>query len=261
MNVPFIDLKAQLASIRQDVDAGMRDVIENTRFVLGQEVSEFESDFAAFCGSGHAVGVASGLDALKLALRGLEIDPGDEVILPANTFIATALAVSAVGATPVLVDVDPISYNMDPAAAEAAVTARTAAIIPVHLYGQPADLDRMLALAAKHQLKVLEDAAQAHGATYKGARVGTFGDAAGFSFYPGKNLGAFGDGGIITTDDAALVARLNSLRNYGSTVKYYHERLGETHKQKITYHLPMDIQRTIPEAGTPYPHQFSMASI
>lgn len=227
MNVPFLDLKAQMASIRDEVMAEIEDVLQNTSFILGRQVSEFEAEFAKFCGCSHAVGVASGLDALRLALRALGIGPEDQVITAANTFIATALAVSSVGAKPVLVDVDARSFNVDPERIEEAITARTRAIIPVHLYGQPADMDPILAVARKHKLSVIEDACQAHGALYKGRRAGSLGDIAAFSFYPGKNLGAYGDAGAVTTSNAQLAEKVAVLRNYGSKVKYYHERLGE----------------------------------
>ncbi len=227
MNVPFVDLKTQFAAIRGDVMRNVEKVLQNTNFILGAEVSEFEKAFAAYCECRHAVGVASGLDALKLALRALDIGPGDEVITTANTFIATALAVNSVGATPVLVDMDAVSYNLDPKQLDAAVTPRTKAILPVHLYGQPADMDPILAWAEKRKLHVIEDACQAHGARYKGRRCGSLGRIAAFSFYPGKNLGAYGDGGAVTTNDPALAEKVVLLRGYGSTVKYYHDALGE----------------------------------
>ncbi len=227
MNVPFIDLRAQFATIRGDVMSGIEKVIGNTSFILGPDVAELEKSFAAFCECTHAIGVASGLDAIKLALRSLNIGPGDEVITAANTFIATTLAVSSVGATPVLVDIDPRYYNIDPAKIEAAITPRTKVILPVHLYGQPADMDPILEIAKKHKLWVVEDAAQAHGARYKGSRVGSFGILAAFSLYPGKNLGAYGDGGLITTNDDRLAEVIQSMHNYGSKVKYYHDTLGE----------------------------------
>ncbi len=227
MNVPFVDLRAQYASIKEEVRAAMDQVLENTNFILGQPVADFEKAFATFCECRCAVGVASGVDAIKLALRALNIGPGDEVITAANTFIATALAVSAVGAKPVLVDIDPATYNLDPALLESAITPRTKAILPVHLYGQPADMEAIAAIARRHGLRVVEDACQAHGARYRGHRVGSLSDIAAFSFYPGKNLGAYGDGGAVVTNDPALADRVASLRNYGSRVKYYHDELGE----------------------------------
>jgi dTDP-4-amino-4,6-dideoxygalactose transaminase len=189
-------------------------------------VTQFEQEYAAWCGTRHAVGVANGLDALVLALRGWGIGPGDEVIVPSNTYIATWLAVSHVGATPVPVEPDARTYNIAPARIAAAITPRTKAIIPVHLYGQPADMAPILALAKQHGLRVLEDGAQAHGAQYQGRRLGGHGDAVAWSFYPGKNLGAIGDGGAVTTNDDALAARLRELRNYGSKVKYHNEIIG-----------------------------------
>ena len=227
MNVPFVDLRAQYAAIRDDVRQAMDGVLDNTNFILGQPVADFEQAFAAYCGCGHAVGVASGLDALKFSLRALNIGLGDEVITAANTFIATALSVSAVGAIPVLVDIDPATYNLDPARLKAAITKRTKAIMPVHLYGQPAAMDAICAVAREHGLRVIEDACQAHGARFQGRRAGSLGDVAAFSFYPGKNLGAYGDGGCVVTNDAALADRIRRLRNYGSRVKYYHDELGE----------------------------------
>lgn len=224
--IPFLDLKAPYAELRQELDEAWRRVMESGWYILGREVEAFEEEFAAYCGARHCVGVGNGLDALHLALRAMDIGPGDEVIVPSNTFIATWLAVSFAGATPVPVEPDERTYNIDPLRIEEAVTPRTKAIIPVHLYGQPADMDPINATAARHGLKVVEDAAQAHGARYRGRRVGTLADAAGFSFYPGKNLGAVGDGGAITTDDAKLAERLREMRNYGSRRKYVHEAKG-----------------------------------
>ena len=209
-------------AIREAVDR----VLRSGWYILSAETEAFESEFAAFCGARHCVGVANGLDALSLSLRAMGIGPGDEVIVPSNTFVATWLAVSHVGATPVPVEPDPGTFNIDPDRVEAAVTPRSRAIIPVHLYGQPADLTPLLDIARRRGLRVLEDAAQAHGARYRGKRIGADGDAVAWSFYPGKNLGALGDGGAITTDDANLAARLRLLRNYGSTVKYQHEVVG-----------------------------------
>ena len=226
MNIPFLDLKAAYVEAKADVDAAIARVLDSGWYILGAEVEAFESEYAAYCGAAHCVGVANGLDALHLALRALGVGAGDEVIVPSNTYIATWLAVSQCGATPVPVEPDPATYNLDPARIEAALTARTKVILPVHLYGQPADLDPILALARKHGLRVLEDAAQAHGATYKGRRVGAHGDAVAWSFYPGKNLGAYGDAGAVTTDDAAIADRLRVLRNYGSRVKYVNEEPG-----------------------------------
>jgi dTDP-4-amino-4,6-dideoxygalactose transaminase len=225
-DVPFVDLAAQHASIRSEVEAAIERVTSKCNFVLGPEVEEFERDFSRFTGSEHAVGVSSGLDALRLALAALEIGPSDEVILPANTYIATALAVSAVGAKPVLVDCDPGTYNIDMNQLEAAVTGRTKAIIPVHLTGQAADMDPILEIAGRRGLYVVEDAAQAHGAFYGGRPCGSLGVAGCFSFYPGKNLGAYGDGGMVTTGDSKLADRMRRLRNYGQKVKYHHTEKG-----------------------------------
>src|SRR5512137_386847 len=195
-------------------------------YILGSEVEAFETEFARYCGADYCVGVGNGLDALHLILRAYGIGPGDEVIVPSNTYIATWLAVSYAGATPVPVEPDPRTSNLDPVRIEAAMTPRTKAVMPVHLYGQPADMDSITELARKHGLKVVEDNAQAQGARYKGRRTGSLGDAAGNSFYPGKNLGAFGDAGAVTTNDAALADRVRRLRNYGSKKKYYNEDKG-----------------------------------
>jgi dTDP-4-amino-4,6-dideoxygalactose transaminase len=227
MKVPFLDLKNQPEGLRDEIRSAMDQVLADCNFILGKPVADFEAAFAAYCGCKYGIGVASGLDALKLILRAMEIGPGDEVITGSHTFIATALAVSAVGATPVLVEVDPVAYTMNPAAFESAVTARTKAVMPVHLYGQTADMGPILAIARRYGLKVIEDACQAHGARCDGMRAGTLGDAAAFSFYPGKNLGAFGDGGAVTTNDSVLADRIRTLRNYGSAKKYYHDELGE----------------------------------
>ena len=223
--VPFLDLKAQLATIRPQVDAAVASVLDNGHFILGEEVSAFEEEFAAFCGTRECVGVDSGISALELALRAAGIGLGDEVVTVAHTFIATVSAISFSGATPVLVEVNPETYLMDPAMLEAAITPRTRAIVPVHLYGQTVDMDPLMRLAERHHLFVLEDACQAHGARYKGRRAGSLGHAAAFSFYPGKNLGAAGDGGALTTDDRELAERVRMLRNYGQKVKYHHDML------------------------------------
>ena len=224
--IPFLDLAAAHAELAAEIEAALLRVARSGWYVGGAEVEAFEADWAAHCGAAHAVGVANGLDALILALRALGIGPGDEAIVPSNTYIATWLAVSAVGATPVGVEPDPATHNLDPARIEAAITPRTRAILPVHLYGQPADLDPILALARAHGLKVVEDAAQAHGARYKGRRIGAHGDAVCWSFYPGKNLGALGDAGAVTTDDPDLAARIRRLGNYGSDRKYVNEVRG-----------------------------------
>jgi dTDP-4-amino-4,6-dideoxygalactose transaminase len=220
--VPFVDMRAEHRSIAAELDPAVSAVLADCRFILGPQVEELERRFAAFIGVAHAVGVSSGLDALRLALLALDIGPGDEVILPANTYIATALAVSAVGARPVLVDCDPHTYLLDPAGIEASITARTRAVIPVHLTGHAVDMDPLLELAARHGLHVVEDAAQAHGAAYNGRPCGSIGTMGCFSFYPSKNLGAYGDGGMVTTDDAELARRIRRLRNYGQEARYHH---------------------------------------
>jgi len=221
MNVPFLDLQAINNSQAAELEAAFRRVLQSGWFVLGKEVEQFEQRFAAYCGSAHGIGVANGLDAIMLVLRAWGIGPGDEVIVPSNTFIATWLAVSQCGATPIPVEPVEAIYNIDPARIEAAITPRTKAIVAVHLYGQPADMRTIMEIAARHGLKVLEDAAQAHGATSHGVRTGHLGHAAAFSFYPGKNLGALGDGGGITTNDADLAQLLRTYRNYGSQKKYH----------------------------------------
>ncbi|HEY5975462.1 MAG TPA: DegT/DnrJ/EryC1/StrS family aminotransferase [Geobacteraceae bacterium] len=225
-SIPFLDLKATYTELQDELDAAYRRVMESGWYLLGAELQAFEAEFAAYCGAQHCIGVANGLEALHLVLQAWGIGPGDEVIVPSNTYIATWLAISHCGARPVPVEPVATTANLDPARLEAAITPRTRAILPVHLYGQPADMDPINEIARRHGLKVLEDAAQAHGAGYRGKRAGQLGDAAGFSFYPGKNLGAFGDGGAVTTDDADLAARVRLLRNYGSRVKYVNEAAG-----------------------------------
>jgi dTDP-4-amino-4,6-dideoxygalactose transaminase len=222
MNVPFVDLKAQHASIAPEVEAAMVQVARKTDFILGSAVQELEQAFAGFCGAKHGVGLDSGISALELALRACGIGPGDEVITVSHTFIASASSISFTGATPVFVDVRPETYTMDPTLVEAAITSRTKAILVVHLYGQPADMDEIVALSSRYNLALIEDAAQAHGARYKGRRVGTFGVAGCFSFYPAKNLGAYGDAGILVTNDGSLAERVAMLRNYGQRKKYDH---------------------------------------
>jgi dTDP-4-amino-4,6-dideoxygalactose transaminase len=224
--IPLVDLKAQYATIQPQVDQAMQRVVQNTSFIMGKEVKAFEAAFADFCQSRYAVGVSSGTSALELVLRSMEIGPGDEVITVAHTFIATAEAISAVGATPVFVEIDPQTYNMDPDALAAAITPASRAVIPVHIYGQPADMTAINAIARQHGLRVIEDAAQAHAATWQGKLAGSLGDAGCFSFYPGKNLGAYGDAGAVTTDDPALAERVSLLRNHGRHDKYLHEIKG-----------------------------------
>lgn len=214
------------AELRPRLEAAYGRVMDSNRLILGPEVEAFENEFADYCGVRHCIGVGNGLDALFLTLKALGIGHGDEVIVPSNTFIATWLAVSYAGASPIPVEPDEHTYNLDPRRVEAAITARTRAIMPVHLYGQSADMDPIIDIGRQRGLKVVEDAAQAHGARYKGRRVGALGDAAGFSFYPGKNLGALGDGGAITTNDRELAERIRVLRNYGSRLKYHHSVKG-----------------------------------
>src|ERR1041384_5934817 len=221
-NVPFVDLGVQYQAIAAEINDAISKVIQEADFILGREVRLFEEEFAAFCDAQYAVGVDSGTSALELALRAFDIGPGDEVITAANSFIASALGVSHAGATPVLVDVDPYTYTLDVTAIERAITRRTKAILPVHLYGHPAHMDPIRQLADKHGLVVLEDACQGHGARYKGKRAGSLGHAAAFSFYPGKNLGAYGDGGMVVTSDQNVAKRLEMLRNYGQKEKYKH---------------------------------------
>ncbi len=227
--IPLVDLKAQYTALRADIDAAIARVIANTSFIMGPEVRAFEEAFAAWCQTRYAVGVSSGTAAIELTLRALGVGPGDEVITTPHTFIATAEAISAASATPVFADIDPATYNLDPAAAEAAITPRTRALLPVHLYGQPADMDALADIAQRHGLALVE-AAQAHGAQINGRRVGGLGHAACFSFYPGKNLGAYGDGGAVTTDDEALAGRLRKLRDHGRSSKYVHDELGYGHR-------------------------------
>jgi dTDP-4-amino-4,6-dideoxygalactose transaminase len=222
MTILFLDLQAAYEELRPQLDAAYRRVMESGCYILGEEVEAFEREFAAYCGAQHCIGVGNGLEALHLILRGYGIGVGDEVIVPANTYIATWLAVSYTGATPVPVEPDPLTYNLDPSLTAQAITPQTRAIMPVHLYGQPADMDPVLDIARCYALKVIEDAAQAQGARYKGQRVGSLGDAAGFSFYPAKNLGALGDAGAVVTNDDELADKVRVLRNYGSRGKYYH---------------------------------------
>ena len=224
--IPLVDLKAQYRNIKALVDAAIQDVIDRTDFILGQPVAPFEQAFASYCGVRYAIGVNSGTSALHLAFVVCGIEPGDEVITTPHTFIATTEMLSWMGARPVFVDIDPHTYNIDPAPIEAAITSRTKAILPVHLYGQPADMDPILDIARRHGLKVIEDAAQAHGALYNGKRVGSMGDVACFSFYPGKNLGAYGDAGAVVTNDEAAASRIRLLRNHGRQEKYTHDLEG-----------------------------------
>jgi dTDP-4-amino-4,6-dideoxygalactose transaminase len=226
MTVPFVDLQAQYRSIKSEVDAAVQRVLDTSAFILGREVEAFERAFAEYVGAEFCVGVSNGTAAIQLALTACGVGAGDEVIVPANTFFATAEAVSTANATPVFVDCDPDSSNIDASKIEAAITPRTRAILPVHLYGQPADLDAVFSVAGRHKLIVVEDAAQAHGARYKGKRVGPLGRAGCFSFYPGKNLGAYGEGGAVVTNDREVARRVRLLRDHGSEQKYRHEVVG-----------------------------------
>ncbi len=226
MHVPFVDLAAQYATLKTEVDAAIAGVLAKTDFILGEAVALFEQEFADFCKVNYAVGVDSGTSALELALKAYDIGPGDEVITVANTFMATVLAISYTGATPILVDIDPATYQIDSAALLNAITPRTKAIMPVHLYGYPVEMDAIMQIAQRFGLVVIEDASQAHGARYKGQQIGSLGHAAVFSFYPAKNLGAYGDGGIVVTNDAQVAARLRMLRNYGQREKYHHVMKG-----------------------------------
>ena len=228
--IPLVDLQAQYAAIQTEVDAAMRQVMTTAQFIMGPDVVAFEREFAAYCAVPHCVGVGSGTAALELVLRGLGIGPGDEVVTVAHTFIATAEAISATGATPVFVDIDPHTYTMCPESFAAAITPQTRAVMPVHLYGQPADMTSICAIAAKAGVAVVEDAAQAHGAQWNGVTVGGFGDAACFSFYPGKNLGAYGDAGAVTTHKLELADLTRKLRNHGRQSKYLHEMVGFGHR-------------------------------
>ena len=226
MTVPFLDLGAAYRQLQSEIESAVLSSLRSGRYIGGHDVEAFEHEFARYCEAGHCASVANGLDALRLSLHAMGVGPGDEVLVPSNTFIATWLAVSQCGAIPVPVEPIQATYNLDPQRIEAAITARTKAIVPVHLYGQPADLDPILDIAAKHDLWVLEDAAQAHGARYKGKRVGAHGDAVAWSFYPSKNLGALGDAGAVTTNDAWLDDRIRLLRNYGARTKYVNEVQG-----------------------------------
>ena len=245
MKIPFVSFKP----LEKELDAALRGafdrVFEKSWYIEGEEDKAFEDTFAAYCGAAYCVGVGNGLDALMLALKALDIGPGDEVVVPSNTYIATALAVTYVGARPVFVEPDIRTFNIDPARIEAALTDRTRAIMPVHLYGQACDMDPILALARRYGLYIVEDCAQAHGATYKGRKIGSFGDAAGFSFYPGKNLGALGDAGATVTSDKALADKVRALGNYGSDYKYHHiykgnnSRLDELQAAFLAAKLPL----------------------
>ncbi|MCI0396264.1 MAG: DegT/DnrJ/EryC1/StrS family aminotransferase [Chloroflexi bacterium] len=259
MNIPFLNLQAEYYQHQEEIDEAIRRVLHSGRYILGQEVARFEEEFAAFCGTTHGVGVASGTDALLLALRALDVGPGDEVITVSHTAVATVAAIELSGARPLLVDVDPATCTLDPALLAAAITPRTRAVVPVHLYGQPADMAPILAIAQQHHLAVVEDCAQAHGASYQGRPVGSLGDVATFSFYPTKNLGAIGDGGIVVTNKAGIAGRLGLLRQYGWRERYvsalagYNSRLDELQAAILRVrlrHLPAanDIRRRLAQA-------------
>ncbi len=232
MNIPFLDLKVQYQSIKKDVDPAIQNVIDNTAFILGKAVSDFEEKFADAHEVKHCLGTSSGTDANHIALWALNIKPGDEIIIPANTFIATAWGATLCGAVPVFVDCHPESYNLDPEKVEAAITNKTKAIVAVHLYGQPADLDPLRDIAKKHNLFLVEDAAQAHLAEYKGKKVGGLSDACSFSFYPGKNLGAFGEGGAVTTNNDEVFDFMKKIREHGQSKKYYHATFGHNYRME-----------------------------
>jgi dTDP-4-amino-4,6-dideoxygalactose transaminase len=224
--IPMVDLKTQYARLKEEIDRGIQEVLNSCAFVLGPNVQAFEAEAAAYLGVKHAIGVASGTDALHLALLAAGVRAGDEVVTTPFTFIATAEAIRYIGAKPVFVDIDPQTFNIDPEKIEAAVTAKTAAVMPVHLFGQPADLERIEAVCRQHGLKMVEDCAQSFGASIRGRQTGSFGVSAGFSFFPSKNLGCFGDGGLVTTDSDVIAERVKVLRNHGSEVRYYHDVIG-----------------------------------
>jgi dTDP-4-amino-4,6-dideoxygalactose transaminase len=230
--IPYLDLPAQIRSIRKEIDAAIARALDHCTFCLGPDVAQFEKDFAKFIGAEHCVGFNSGTSALHVAMRLLNVGPGDEVITPPFTFVATSWAISYVGAKPVYVDIDDATFNLDPKLVERAITPRTRAILPVHLYGHPFDLDPILAICRKHKLPLVEDVAQAHGAKYNGKIVGTFGEMSCFSFYPGKNLGACGEGGALVTNNAAFAARARALREHGSAVRYYHDEVGYNYRME-----------------------------
>jgi dTDP-4-amino-4,6-dideoxygalactose transaminase len=230
--IPYLDLKAQYHSIKTEIDSAIQGVLESSQFVLGKEVAAFEEEFAAYSGGGQAIGVNSGTSALHLALLAGGIQPGDEVITTPFTFVATVAAIHYARAVPLFVDIDPVSYTLDPALVEAAITPRTKAILPVHLYGQPADMDPILEIARRHNLLVIEDAAQAHGAEYKGRRAGCLAEMACFSFYPGKNLGAYGEGGAVVTHNPEFAKTIRMLRNWGESRRYYHDLPGYNYRME-----------------------------
>jgi dTDP-4-amino-4,6-dideoxygalactose transaminase len=226
MNIQFVDLRKQYEPLKEEILSGIAQVLDGMHLFLGENVQQLEKDFAKFCGAAHGIGVSDGTAALNIILRAMDIGPGDEVITVSHTFIATAEAIILSGATPVFVDIDPSTYLMDVAQIEAKITSRTKAILPVHLYGQTVDMDPLRDIARRHGLKVVEDACQAHGAEYKGGKAGTLGDAAGFSFYYSKNLGAYGEGGFISTNDIELATKMRKIRDHGSGIRYHHDLVG-----------------------------------
>ncbi len=226
MKIPYCSFNVMHNELSDKIRAKFSKVFEKNDYIMGEELEAFEKEFAEYCGVKHAIGCGNGLDALVLCLRAIGVEAGDEILVPSNTFIATALAVSYAGCTPVFVEPDERTYNIDPAKIEEKITPKTKAIMPVHLYGRACEMDKIMEIAKKHNLKVIEDCAQAHGATFKGKRIGGFGDAAGFSFYPGKNLGALGDGGAVVTNNDELADKIRMLRSYGSKIKYHHEYQG-----------------------------------
>jgi len=226
MNIPFVDLRKQYAPFKDEILSGISKVLDGMQLFLGENVQQLEKEFAQFCGAAHGIGVSDGTSALQIILRAMDIGPGDEVITVSHTFIATAEAIVLTGAIPVFVDIDPVTCLMDVSQVEAKITSRTKAILPVHLYGQTVDMDPLLDIASRHGLRVVEDACQAHGAEYKGRKAGTLGDAAGFSFYYSKNLGAYGEGGFISTNDPELAVKMRKIRDHGSGVRYHHDLIG-----------------------------------
>jgi dTDP-4-amino-4,6-dideoxygalactose transaminase len=230
--VPYLDLRAQMRPLRKEIDAAIARTLDNCSFCLGPDVVQFEQAFARLCGAEHCIGFNSGTSALHVAMLLLKIGPGDEVITTPSSFVATSWAISYVGARPVYVDVDDATFNLDPKLVERAITPRTKAVLPVHLYGHPADLEPLLEICRRHNLALIEDAAQAHGAKYKGKSIGAFGAVSGFSFYPGKNLGAYGEGGALVTNNAAYATRARALREHGSTQRYYHDEIGFNYRME-----------------------------
>ncbi len=248
--IPYLDLPAQLRSIRKELDAALARTLDNCTFCLGPDVAQFEKDFAQFIGAKDCVGVNNGTSALHLAMLLLGIGPGDEVITTPFTFVATSWAISYVGARPVYVDIEDATFNLDPTLVERAITPRTKAIVPVHLYGQPCNVQELLAICEKHKLPLVEDAAQAHGAKYRGQIVGTFGTMSCFSFYPGKNLGACGEGGALVTNDPRLAARARALRDHGSTHRYYHDEVGFNYRMEGIQGAVLGVKLRLLEAWT-----------